>query len=434
MRLLIKHGQVVDPVLNAMSPQDVYIENGLVAQLGSNLEVQADQIIEATGLIIAPALVDMHVHLRDPGQTAKEDIHSGCLSAARGGVGTVACMGNTKPVLDTPEQIRYVIEKAAEGCGVRVLPMGAVTKGLGGKELTDAKELKEAGAVGLSDDGSNVDNAAIMRKAMQRAKELGMTIFAHCEDSSLAKNLAVNEGIASENLWMEGRPAIAEELMVMRDVMLAEETGASVHICHVSTAKSVDIIRKAKRQKIPVTCETCPHYFLLTEEEVMSQGPLARVNPPLRTKKDVRAIQNGIKDGTIDAIATDHAPHTLEEKSRPLSQAPSGLVGLETALPLSLTALYHTGKVYLPQLFHALSTAPAKILGTGGGQLAVGKMADVVIFNPVQEWSINPDLFVSKGKNSPFRDFVVKGRVKYTIVGGTIIFEEGADLPEAWKS
>lgn len=430
MRLLIQHGQVVDPVQNTMTPLDLYIENGLVAQIGTDLQVTADQVIDASQLVVAPALVDLHVHLRDPGQTEKEDIHSGALAAARGGVATLACMANTSPPLDTPEQIRYVVDKARDGCGVRVLPLGAVTRGLAGVELTDAGALVAAGAVGISDDGSNVDSALMMRRAMQQAKALGITLFSHCEDSSLAKNLAVNEGNASKNLWMEGRPAIAEELMVMRDVMLAEETGARVHICHVSTGKSVDIIRKAKRQNIPVTCETCPHYFVLTEDEVVGQGPLARVNPPLRTKKDLRAIANGIKDGTIDAIATDHAPHTMAEKSRPLDQAPSGMVGLETSLALSLTALYHSGKVYLPQLFRALSTKPAEILGTGGGQLAVGKIADLVIFDANQEWAVNPDLFASKGKNSPYRDYLVRGRVKYTIVDGKIIFQEGPGLPE----
>lgn len=429
MRLLIKNGQVIDPVQQSMTPLDIFIENGLVAQIGRQLIVPAEETIDATGYIVAPALVDMHVHLRDPGQTHKEDIISAAKSAAQGGVASMACMPNTSPSIDSPEQVSYVLSRSGETNGVRVYPIAGVTKGLSGKDLTDFTKLKEAGAVAFSDDGYNVDSAATMRRALQKAKDMDMPILAHCEDSSLVKNLAVNEGHVSRQLWMEGRPAIAEELMVMRDIMLAEETGAHIHICHISTGKAVDIVRKAKRQGIKVTCETCPHYFSLSEEEILSSGPLARVNPPLRTKRDMRMIQNGVKDGTIDAICTDHAPHTMEEKSLPLANAPSGLAGLETVLALSLTNLYHTGKVYMPQLFHALSTAPAQILGIKGGHIALGKVADIVVFNVNQEWAVNPDVFASKAKNTPFRDHILKGRVKYTIVNGEILHREGPELP-----
>lgn len=429
MRIIIKNGQVVDPIEQTMTPQDILIENGYVAQIASEINESAQKIIDATGLIVAPALVDMHVHLREPGQTHKEDIVSAALSAARGGICAMACMPNTNPILDTPEQMNFVKEKAKRTNGVRVFPIAAVTKNLAGKDLTDFEALKEAGAVALSDDGNNVDSAYVMRSALKKAKTVGMTILAHCEDSTLAKNLAVNEGHASKVLWMEGRPAIAEELMVMRDIMLAEETGSRVHICHISTGKSVDMIRKAKRQNIPVTCETCPQYFSLSEDEILGSGPLARVNPPLRSKKDMRQIQNGLKDGTIDVIATDHAPHTLEEKSRSLMAAPSGMAGLETSLSLALTNLYHTGKMYLPQLFHAMSTKPAQILGIEGGVIQVGKPADIVIFNVGQEWAVNPDVFASKAKNSPFRDHILKGRIKCTLVDGVILHEEGPELP-----
>lgn len=429
MRIMIKNGQVVDPVEQTMTPMDILIEDGLVANIGSTLTEQVDEIVDATGLIVAPALVDMHVHLRDPGQTHKEDIVSGAKSAIKGGISTMACMPNTNPVLDSVEQINYVLSKNEETQGVRVLPIGAVTKNLAGKDLTDFAALKDAGAVALSDDGSNIDSSAVMRAALKKAKKTGISILTHCEDSSIAKNLAVNEGHASKVLWMEGRPAIAEELIIMRDILLAEETKSHVHICHVSTGKGVDMIRRAKRQNISVTCETCPHYFTLSEDEVISSGPLARVNPPLRTKKDMRAIQNGLKDGTIDVICTDHAPHTMEEKSRSLNAAPSGMVGLETSLALSLTALYHTGKMYMPQLFYALSTAPSQILGVEGGQIAIGKRADIVIFNASQEWAVNPDVFSSRGKNTPFRDHILRGRIKYTIINGNILHREGPDLP-----
>lgn len=429
MRILIKNGQLVDPVNETLSPLDVFIENGLVAQIGRQLVVPADEIIDAADYVIAPALVDMHVHLRDPGQTEKEDILSGSLAAARGGVGTIACMPNTNPTLDSVEQVQYVRDRAKENCGVRVLPIAAVTKGLRGEELTDFKTLLDNGAVALSDDGCNIDSAAMMRAALLKARELNRPILTHCEDSSLAQNYGVNEGAVSKKLWIEGRPAIAEELIIMRDIMLAEETDSAVHICHVSTAKGVELIRKAKRQGLKITCETCPHYFSLTDEEVLNAGPLARVNPPLRTVKDVRAIQTGIKDGTIDAIATDHAPHTTAEKARSLAAAPSGLVGLETSLALCLTYLYHAGKIYLPQLFRNLSTRPAEILGVQGGQIAVGKYADIVIFDLEQEWAVNPDVFASKGRNTPFRDYILKGRVKYTIVDGKIIHREDQGVP-----
>ncbi len=430
MRLLIKNGQVIDPVNQTMTPLDIFIENGLVAQIGRQLIVPADETIDATGYVVAPALVDMHVHLRDPGQTEKEDIVSGALSAARGGISTLACMPNTSPTIDNEELVKYVYDRAKETNGVRIVPIAAVTKGLQGEELTDFDALRKAGAVAFSDDGSNIDSAAVMRQALHKAHELNVPILCHCEDSSLAKNLAINEGEASKKMWLEGRPAIAEELMVMRDIMLAEEADAHVHICHISTAKSVDLVRRAKRQGIKVTCETCPHYFSIAEDEVVLAGPMARVNPPLRTKKDMRAIQNGLKDGTIDVIATDHAPHTAVEKARSLSEAPSGMVGLETSLALSLTYLFHTGKVYLPQLFYAMSTKPAEILGVQGGIISVGKQADIVVFDLTQEWAVNPEVFASKGKNSPFKDHILKGRVKYTVVGGQILHSESQGVPD----
>jgi len=335
-------------------------------------------------------------------------------------------MANTQPVTDSPEQIRYVLDRAAQGSGVRVYPVGAVSREMKGIELTDAEELKQAGAVALSDDGCNVDNADLMRDALIRAKRLNMPILSHCEDTSMAGNRAVNEGRVSRKLWMEGRPAIAEEIMVMRDAMLAEETGAPVHICHVSTARSVSIIRSMKKKGVAITCETCPQYFILTEDEILTQGSLARVNPPLRTQKDVRGIISGLRDGTIDAIATDHAPHSAEEKARPLAKAPSGMIGLETSLALSLTYLYHTGKLELPALIRRMAYNPANILHLAHkGRLVLGSDADVVIFDPDESWVIDPEQFASKGRNTPFAGQTVKGRVKYTIAGGRVIYKEG---------
>ena len=424
MKLLIQHGRVVHPVTGAVMLQDLLVEDGKISLLERGLPPEADQIIEATGLVVCPGLVDMHVHLRDPGLTYKEDILTGCAAAARGGVTSVACMANTDPTVDNPDQVAYVLNRAKEACGVQVYPIAALSVGLRGEELTDAEALKKAGAVALSDDGSNVDNANLMRDAMIRARRQELPILCHCEDTSMVEGRAVNEGSVSRQLWLEGRPAIAEEIMVMRDAMLAEETGAHVHICHVSTAKSVDIIRRMKKRGAPITCETCPQYFTLTEDEVLTKGSLARVNPPLRTAKDVKGILAGLKDGTIDVIATDHAPHSAEEKARSLTRAPSGMIGLETSLAITLTALYHTKKMEMPDIIRRMTTNPADILHLPKGRMSLGVDADLTIFDPDEEWVIDPEQFASKARNTPFAGTTVKGRVKYTIVGGRIIYKD----------
>lgn len=425
MKLLIKHGRVVDPVSGTVSIQDLYIENGKVVQLEKDIRQEADQVIDADGLVVCPGLVDMHVHLRDPGLTYKEDIFTGTAAAAHGGVTSVACMANTDPVVDTSEQVRYVKDKAAQANGVHVYPIAAVSMGMRGEEPSDADALKKAGALALSDDGCNVDNANLMRDVMIHAKRLEMPVLCHCEDTTMVEGRAVNEGSVSRQLWLEGRPAIAEEIMVMRDAMLAEETGAHVHICHVSTAKSVDIIRRMKKRGVAITCETCPQYFTLTEDEILTQGSMARVNPPLRTAKDIKGIIAGLKDGTIDAIATDHAPHSAEEKSRPLTRAPSGMVGLETSLAITLTELYHTGKMKLPDIIKRMTYTPASILRLSSkGRLSLGSDADITIFDPEEVWTIDPEQFASKARNTPFAGREVKGKVKYTIVGGNVIYQD----------
>ena len=425
MKLLIKHGRVVDPVSGTVSIQDLYIENGKVVQLEKDIRQEADQVIDADGLVVCPGLVDMHVHLRDPGLTYKEDIFTGTAAAAHGGVTSVACMANTDPVVDTPEQVRYVKDKAAQANGVHVYPIAAVSMGMRGEEPSDADALKKAGAIALSDDGCNVDNANLMRDVLIHAKRLEMPVLCHCEDTTMVEGRAVNEGSVSRQLWLEGRPAIAEEIMVMRDAMLAEETGAHVHICHVSTAKSVDIIRRMKKRGVAITCETCPQYFTLTEDEILTQGSMARVNPPLRTAKDIKGIIAGLKDGTIDAIATDHAPHSAEEKSRPLTRAPSGMVGLETSLAITLTELYHTGKMKLPEIIKRMTYTPASILRLSSkGRLSLGSDADITIFDPEEVWTIDPEQFASKARNTPFAGREVKGKVKYTIVGGNVIYQD----------
>lgn len=427
MKLLIKNGTLIDPVLNSEQITDILLEDGQIAAIGVGLEDSEAQVVEAAGLAVAPGLIDMHVHFRDPGFTYKEDIISGSHAAAHGGFTTVTCMPNTKPTVDCPEMISYVLDRSKQGSGVNVLPIGAVSVGEKGEQLTDAKALKQAGAVALSDDGVPVQNANLMRDALICASRAGLTVLTHCEDADMVKNYAVNEGRISRQLGIHGRPAIAEEIMVMRDAMLAEETQTAVHICHISTGRAVDIVRKYKKKGVKITCETCPQYFTLNQREILEQGAMARVNPPLRTTRDVAAILAGLKDGTIDCIVTDHAPHSEEEKARGLEQAPSGMVGLETSLGISLTQLYHTGEMTLPEVIAKMTVNPARILNLEKGRLSVGSDADLTIFDPNEEWVVDASKFASKGRNTPFNGRTLKGKVKYTIVAGNIVYQDGGE-------
>ena len=424
MRLLIRGARVVDPAGGLDAPLDILTDNGKIARLGADLAADGAQVLDAIGLVAAPGLVDLHVHLRQPGFEDKETVATGCAAAAKGGVTTLVAMPNTRPAADCPDIVRLVRDKAAP-TGVNVLPAGAVTVGQKGERLTDFAALKAAGVPALTDDGVPIQNLALLRRAMQEAKRLDLPLLDHCEDRDMVQNYAVNEGDVSRQLGLPGRPAIAEELQIMRDVMLAEDTGAHVHICHISTAKGVDIVRQAKARGVPVTCETCPQYFTLTQEEVLRQGTMARVNPPLRTQADVDGIRAGLLDGTIDAIVTDHAPHTAQEKARPLPDAPSGMVGLETSLALALTGLYHTGLLPLARVLALMSASPAALLGLPKGTLEVGRDADLVLFDPEEEWTIDKEQFVSTGRNTPFHGRTVRGRVKYTISQGKIIYMEG---------
>ena len=424
MRLLIRGARVVDPAGGLDAPLDILTDNGKIARLGADLAADGAQVLDAIGLVAAPGLVDLHVLLRQPGFEDKETVATGCAAAAKGGVTTLVAMPNTRPAADCPDIVRLVRDKAAP-TGVNVLPAGAVTVGQKGERLTDFAALKAAGVPALTDDGVPIQNLALLRRAMQEAKRLDLPLLDHCEDRDMVQNYAVNEGDVSRQLGLPGRPAIAEELQIMRDVMLAEDTGAHVHICHISTAKGVDIVRQAKARGVPVTCETCPQYFTLTQEEVLRQGTMARVNPPLRTQADVDGIRAGLLDGTIDAIVTDHAPHTAQEKARPLPDAPSGMVGLETSLALALTGLYHTGLLPLARVLALMSASPAALLGLPKGTLEVGRDADLVLFDPEEEWTIDKEQFVSKGRNTPFHGRTVRGRVKCTISQGKIIYMEG---------
>ncbi len=423
MDLLIKNGRVIDPASGVDDMLDALISGGKIAAVGRGLDGGDALVIDASGLVVAPGLVDMHVHLREPGFEAKETVCTGCAAAARGGVTTLVAMPNTKPATDCPEIVALVRDKAAS-TGVNVLPAGAVTVGQRGEQLTDFAALKAAGVPAFTDDGVPIQNLALLRQAMLEVKRLGLPILDHCEDKDLVKNYGVNEGRVSEALGLPGRPAVAEEAQIMRDILLAEDTGAHVHICHISTAKGVDMVRRAKARGVHVTCETCPQYFTLTEDEVLKQGSLARVNPPLRTQADVEGILAGLRDGTIDALITDHAPHTAEEKAKPLPEAPSGMVGLETALALNLTGLYHSGLLPLARVLELMSRSPAALLGLDKGRIAVGDDADVVIFDPDEEWTIDREKFASKGRNTPFHGRTVRGKVRYTIANGKIIYQE----------
>ncbi len=422
-KLLIRQGRLIDPLTGIDADLDVLVEDGKITAIGNNLCDADAQVIDAKGLVVSAGLIDIHVHLREPGFEYKETIETGCAAAAHGGFTAIACMPNTKPVVDTPELVAFVKEQASKACGVRVLPIAAVSKGQKGAELTDALALAQAGVAAFSDDGVPIQDANLMREALLIAREHKLPVLTHSEDAGMVCNHAVNEGEISRKLGIPGRPAIAEEIMIMRDAMLAEETGSAVHICHVSTARSVDIVRQYKKKGVRITCETCPQYFTLTEEEVLKQGTMARVNPPLRTQQDVEGITAGLLDGTIDCIVTDHAPHSAEEKARPLTDAPSGMVGLETSLAVTLTALYHTGKMELSSILRKMTAEPARILGVDMGHLSVGSNADVVIFDPNEEWIVDPEQFASKGRNTPFGGHKLKGKVKYTIVGGNVIYQ-----------
>lgn len=404
---------IVDPVSGTVRAGSLCVSGGRFAE-------NAENGIDCGGLYAAPGLVDMHVHLREPGQTQKEDIASGCAAAAAGGVTSVACMANTVPPTDTPERVRFILEKA-RGASARVYPIACVTAGMEGARLTDFAALRAAGAVAFSDDGRPVGNAALMLEAL----ESGEFVIAHSEDASLTDGRAVNAGRIAEILGVPGRPAAAEEYMVARDAMLAMTAGARVHIAHVSTAGSVEIIRRAKAAGARITCETAPHYFTFTENDVPRLGTDGKMYPPLRTERDRLAIIEGLRDGTIDAIATDHAPHTAEEKALGIADAPGGVVGLETSLAASLTAL--GGVLTLPELFRLLSLNPARLLGIEAGTLEIGAPADLVLFDPEETFVCDPAVFRSKGRSTPFAGMTLRGAVKATYLGGVPVFGEKTD-------
>jgi len=433
MRLLLRGGRIIDPSQPIDEKVDVLIENGKVVRMAKNIYqskqgAEADapstlRVLDLRGKIIVPGLIDMHTHLREPGFEYKETIQTGCEAAVAGGFTALACMPNTNPVNDNHAVTESIVRKARETNLCHVYPVAAVSLNSEGVMLAEFWDLKDAGAVAFSDDGKPVMNAALMRRALEYASSLEMPVISHCEDIHLSVGGVMNEGFVATELGLQGIPNVAEEVMVARDILVAEYTATVVHIAHVSTAGAVRLIREAKARGVHVTAETAPHYFTLTDEAVREFEVSAKVNPPLRGVEDVTAIREGLRDGTIDAIATDHAPHAMTDKEVEFNDAASGLVGLETSLGLSLK-LVADGILTLDQLIMKMSTMPSRILKIPGGTLKTGSMADITVIDPAAVWTVDRDRFRSKGRNTPFHGWDMKGKAVMTIVGGDIKFQE----------
>jgi len=420
MNILIKNGHIIDPANKVDERLDVLVSDGKISRLGKpgSLPANGSQVIDAEGKFIVPGLIDMHVHLREPGYEYKETIATGTAAAKAGGFTSVCCMPNTNPVNDNSSVTEFILAQA-RSASAQVFPIGAVTKGSRGEELADMGELYAAGCVAISDDGKPVMNASMMRRAMEYSRIFDMLIISHCEDSALSFKGVMNDGIVSTELGLRGIPRAAEDVMTARDISLAELTGGRLHIAHVSTAGSVRMIRDAKSRDVKITAETCPHYFALTEEAVRGYNTLAKMNPPLRTVDDVAAVKQGLKDGTIDVIATDHAPHAMDEKSGEFDYAPFGIVGLETALGLTLK-LVQEGVFSLTEAIRKLSVNPALILKLGKGTLSAGADADMTMIDPNVDWTVDASQFKSKSQNTPFDGWNLRGKAVWTIVGGKI--------------
>lgn len=423
MNLLIQNGLIVDPTQAIEEKLDLLIEGGRVTRLECHISAPEAQTIDASGCVVAPGFIDLHVHLREPGEEYKETIESGAQAAAAGGFTSICAMPNTRPVNDNAAVTKFVVERAREKAVVNVFPIGAITHQLQGERLAEIGEMVDAGAVAISDDGRPVMNAQVLRRAMEYAKQLGIPIIDHCQDLHLSADGVMHEGYYSTLLGLRGIPAVAEEVQVARDILLSGVTGAHVHIAHLSTAGSLELVRQAKRKGLPVSCEVTPHHFTLTDEVVVGYDTNTKMYPPLRSRHDVESLIEGIADGTIDAIATDHAPHHQDEKALEYDQALPGIIGLETALSLALDRLVHTGKITLKRLVELMSANPARILGLTRGSLQVGAIADVTIFDPQRTITVDVSRFKSKSRNSPFDGWRLKGAVQATIVRGKIVFE-----------
>ncbi|CAN5865925.1 dihydroorotase [soil metagenome] len=422
--LLLRGGRVIDPAAVRDEAADVLLSDGRIADVGNGLGTPDDAIvIDATGLVVAPGLIDLHVHLREPGYEHKETIATGARAAAAGGFTAVCAMPNTDPPTDDPASVGYVRAAGLRAGAARVYPTGAVSVGQNGERLTEIGEMINAGAVAITDDGRPVATAGLMRLALEYARTFGIPVASHCEDPTLSRGGSMNEGLIATRMGVVGIPNASEDVCIARDLLLAELTGSRLHIQHVSTRAGVAMIRAAKERGVPVTAEATPHHFTLTDEAVESYRSDAKVNPPLRRKEDRAAVIAGVADGTLDVIATDHAPHHYDEKEQAFEDAPFGLVGLETALGLALTELVHTNVIDLPTLVLRMSTAPARAFNLPGGSLQRGVVADVSVFDPVREWTVDPAGFLSKSRNTPFTGRTLRGRAVYTIVGGRIVYD-----------
>ena len=401
---------------------DIFVEDGIIKEKAESIEKQADTVIDAAGCYVMPGLIDLHVHFRDPGLTYKEDIETGSKAAAKGGFTTVCCMPNTKPVVDNVETVKYIIEKGKKVGLTNVLPVGAVTKNMAGVEITDVEELKKAGICAISEDGKSVMNSGVYRKAMKNAAKANVPVLAHCEDINLVEGGVINLGDKSSELGVKGISNAVEDVIAMRDIMLAKETGATLHLCHCSTKDSVEMVKRAKEEGIKVTAEVCPHHFSMCSDDITSNDGNFKMNPPLRAREDMEALIKGLQDDIMDVISTDHAPHSAEEKAKDLEHAPFGIVGLETSVALTVTNLVKKGYLTPMQMAAKMSYNPAKVLGIPKGTLDEGKIADITIIDPDKEYTIDVNTFESKGKNTPFDGYKVSGEVEYTIFNGKIVY------------
>ena len=422
--VLVKGGRVIDPSRQLDRAADVLIQDGRIAAVESNVTApEGAETIDASGMVVAPGLVDVHVHLREPGKEAAETVATGARAAAAGGFTSVCAMPNTDPITDNQAAIGFIVKQANAANGARVFPYGAISIGQRGEHLAEFAKLIEAGAIAFSDDGHPVLSSHLMRTALEYAQAFGIPVADHCEEPSLAKGGAMHEGVVSTRLGLKGIPAAAEEIMVARDVILSEFTGGHVHLCHISTKGSVDIIRRGKENGVNVTAEVTPHHLTLTHDECEGYNTNAKMNPPLREEADVVALREALKDGTLDMIATDHAPHHYEAKERDFDDAPFGIVGLETALGLGVKELVDGGVLSLLELMRRMSTEPARAFHLDAGTLEAGKPADLVIFDPGATWTVDPTEFHSRSRNTPYTGQVLTGRVERTIVGGRTVFQ-----------
>lgn len=422
MTILIKNGRLINPSENLDKVMDIFVEDGIIKEKAESIEKQADTVIDAAGCYVMPGLIDLHVHFRDPGLTYKEDIETGSKAAAKGGFTTVCCMPNTKPVVDNVETVKYIIEKGEKTGLTNVLPVGAVTKNMAGIEITDVEELKKAGICAISEDGKSVMNSGVYRKAMKNAAKANVPVLAHCEDINLVEGGVINLGDKSSELGVKGISNAVEDVIAMRDIMLAKETGATLHLCHCSTKDSVEMVKRAKEEGIKVTAEVCPHHFSMCSDDITSNDGNFKMNPPLRAREDMEALIKGLQDDIMDVISTDHAPHSAEEKAKDLEHAPFGIVGLETSVALTVTNLVKKGYLTPMQMAAKMSYNPAKVLGIPKGTLDEGKIADITIIDPDKEYTIDVNTFESKGKNTPFDGYKVSGEVEYTILNGKIVY------------